>query len=435
MLSNLVRPSPPIAVAVPLSVRLNLVAGIRGQFLITTVVITLGLFGAVALSPPATAVTSPVSATGAATSTPGWETALGEAGTVGVDSPTDAWIVQYCNGIRTSCRSNAVNSTLMHWDGTSWSNATGLLSLDLDSVIAESPSDAWAAGDNEFAPGGTTAVVLHWDGAHWTNASITGNVVNTYLWSLSADSPTDAWAVGYRERGDGTSATYILHWSGSTWSVVPSPSPGSDSYQLLSVSAVSATDVWAVGYTTDATGAASALILHWNGTNWLQFASPTSTSDYVVLNAVSASPSGAWAVGTTGNPNFAPLFLHLSGGQWSVVNGPDPPGSIIRITGVSTINPSDAWMVGAYCPTGFCGGSTCTGSGCFTEKGLVEHWNGQVWTEVTVPDPSPSINELYGIAADGASDIWAVGLDEGVQQDKALTLHWNGQRWSNVWPG
>jgi hypothetical protein len=58
-----------------------------------------------------------------------------------------------------------------------------------------------------------------------------------------------------------------------------------------------------------------------------------------------------------------------------------------------------------------------------------------VWTEVTVPDPSPSINELYGIAADGASDIWAVGLDEGVHQDKALTLHWNGQRWSNVWPG
>ena len=325
------------------------------------------------LSRSASAATDPVSAIGTSADSPGWETALGWAGAVGVHSSTDAWIVQYCNGIRTSCRSNAVNSTLMHWDGTSWSNTTVLLSLDLDSVVA--------------------------------------------------DSPTDAWAVGYRERGDGTAAAYVLHWNCATWSQATSPSPGSNSYELRSVSAISSTDVWAVGYTWNAAGAYSAFVLHWNGTSWLQFASPTSMSDNAQLNAVSATAGGAWTVGTTGNfPTFAPLFLRLSGGRWSEVNGAEPGGSITRITGVSTVSSTDAWMVGAYCPTGFCtGGEACTGSGCFNEDALVEHWNGQVWTEVTAPDPSPTLNELYGIAADGPSDIWAVGLDQGEQQDRALT--------------
>lgn len=364
-------------------------------------------------------------------------TALGEARAVGVDSPTDAWIVQYCNGIRTSCRDNGVNSTLMHWDGAAWSATTGLLSLDLNSIVAASPSNAWAAGENAYGPGGPAAVILHWDGAHWTNAPITGNSVNSYLWSLSADAPTDAWAVGYRERGDGTTAAYVLHWNGATWSQVTSPSPGSNSYQLLSVSAVSSTDVWAVGETSDATGASGAFLLHWNGASWLQFASPTSLSENAQLEAVSATAGGAWAVGTTGTyPTQSPLFLRLSGGQWSEVNGVAPGGAIIRITGVSTVSPTDAWMVGSYCPTGFCTGNTCSGSGCFNENILVEHWNGQAWTEVTVPEPSPTINELYDITADGPSDIWAVGLDQGPQQhDKALTLHWNGSRWSDVWPG
>lgn len=183
-----------------------------------------------------------------------------------------------------------------------------------------------------------------------------------------------------------------MHWNGTTWSQVPSPSPGSDSYLLLSVSAVSSTDAWVVGYSTDATGANNAFILHWDGSNWVQFASPTSTSDDAVLNAVSATTGGAGAVGTTGNenPSFAPLVLHLSGGKWSRVNSPDPGGTITQLNAVSTISPSDAWMVGDYCTNANCGGNGCTGSDCGTENGLIEHWNGQVWAEVKAPDPSTS---------------------------------------------
>jgi hypothetical protein len=63
----------------------------------------------------------------------------------------------------------------------------------------------------------------------------------------------------------------------------------------------------------------------------------------------------------------------------------------------------------------------------------IEHWNGQVWAQVKAPFPT-SYNELYALATDGASDAWAVGLDQGVRANKVLALRWNGMRWSNFWP-
>jgi hypothetical protein len=335
-------------------------------------------------------------------------------------------MVQYCNGVNI-CRDDNITSSLMHWDGTSWSSTTSLSTFYLDSVLAESPSDAWAAGANEEVPGGGAAAILHWDGSHWTNTPITGAAVDSHLWALSADSPTDAWAVGYHDKADGTSESFIVHWNGTTWSQVPSPSPspGSDQYQLRAVSALSSTDAWAVGFSTDATNASNAFILHWNGSNWLQFASPTSTSEDAQLDGVSATTDGAWAVGTTGNgdPTFEPLVLRLSGGTWSEAGSPDPGGTTTMLNAVSTLSPTDAWIVGDYCP----------GSDCVTEQVLIEHWNGQVWAQVKAPFPT-SYNELYALATDGASDAWAVGLDQGVRANKVLALRWNGMRWSNFWP-
>jgi hypothetical protein len=47
--------------------------------------------------------------------------------------------------------------------------------------------------------------------------------------------------------------TLILHWNGTAWSKVPSPSPGPKGNFLTSVSAVSPTDAWAVGYSRNST--------------------------------------------------------------------------------------------------------------------------------------------------------------------------------------
>ena len=99
--------------------------------------------------------------------------------------------------------------------------------------------------------------------------------VNT-LTGIAAVAQCDVWAVGYTEHVniDGSNRALIEHWTGGPWAVTPAPPLTSDA-RLFGVSAVSASNVWAVGYTTDATtDLAQTLILHWDGSNWTRQMSP-----------------------------------------------------------------------------------------------------------------------------------------------------------------
>jgi hypothetical protein len=122
--------------------------------------------------------------------------------------------------------------------------------------------------------------------------------LDNLLTGVSAVSSSDVWAVGYDgDSNAGTFQTLILHWNGAAWSQVSSPNPSSTTNQLYGVSAVSSTDAWAVGGYTSQTGGAT-LILHWNGTTWSKVASPNPGAGFNVLYAVSAdSGADAWAVG------------------------------------------------------------------------------------------------------------------------------------------
>src|SRR5262245_51946158 len=67
------------------------------------------------------------------------------------------------------------------------------------------------------------------------------------LQSVSAASATDVWAVGFHDV-DEVSSTLIEHWNGRFWSLVESPRLGGQGgSQLDGVSALSASDAWAVG--------------------------------------------------------------------------------------------------------------------------------------------------------------------------------------------
>ena len=94
-----------------------------------------------------------------------------------------------------------------------------------------------------------------------------------------------------------------LHWNGHIWSQVPSQGPASG---LTGVTALSASDAWAVG-----TDMAGTLVLHWNGHTWSQVPSPSPGSAHGSLAGVSAdSPSDAWAVGCDCLPSFCVIQDH-----------------------------------------------------------------------------------------------------------------------------
>src|ERR1044071_6028346 len=90
------------------------------------------------------------------------------------------------------------------------------------------------------------------------------------LYGVTAISASDAWAVGdVYNQAVGDQQTVTQHWDGVRWQTVPSPSVPSAYNHLTGVSGTSSKDVWAVGYTIDdRTYAWQALILHRNGSRW-----------------------------------------------------------------------------------------------------------------------------------------------------------------------
>src|SRR5439155_2016741 len=115
----------------------------------------------------------------------------------------------------------------------------------------------------------------------------------------AAVSANDVWAVGYYTVFGSADHTLIEHWNGASWGIVPSPNPGSNNY-LYGVVALSANDIWAVGEYIDSSGVyRRTLVEHWNGTSWSVVPSPNGS-----LHGVAAVASNdLWAVGYRQNRN------------------------------------------------------------------------------------------------------------------------------------
>src|SRR6266568_5986635 len=92
------------------------------------------------------------------------------------------------------------------------------------------------------------------------------NVVPSGLSGVAAVSANDVWAVGTSGSQISGGQTLIEHWNGAHWQIVKSPSPASSSDSLSGVAAVSASDVWAAGYTFNSSSIQT-LVEHWNGTS------------------------------------------------------------------------------------------------------------------------------------------------------------------------
>ena len=104
---------------------------------------------------------------------------------------------------------------------------------------------------------------------------------------------------------------------GSGFVLVPSPSPGTNIQSLLSITALSSTDAWAVGFAgyVDSHGmfAESPLIEHWDGSSWS--ISGGHMGQGVLAGVAAVGPNDVWAVGHRGmDPlEIRPLIVHYDG--------------------------------------------------------------------------------------------------------------------------
>lgn len=163
-----------------------------------------------------------------------------------------------------------------HWSGGSWTTPSSAAVSRFEAVWALSPTEAYVVGPD--------STILRWSGTGWFrfNNGLSSGAVQG-IWGLASD---DLWAVG--QWG------HTYHRTTNVWSEVRSTFWGSGT-EFYAVGGTSKNDVWVVG-----TGG---VILHWNGSSWLQTPSGT-TEELLALWAV--SPEDVWASGTGGT------LLHYS---------------------------------------------------------------------------------------------------------------------------
>jgi hypothetical protein len=335
---------------------------------------------------------------------------------------------------------------------------------NLAGVTMLSECNVWAVG----AQSGTgspsqTVLVERWNGTAWKVVkSPSPGTASSKLTSVSALSASSVWAVGQFSdaRSDGSSGpgqTLTEHWNGSAWKVVPSPNPG-DANLLTGVKAVSANDVWAVGYFANgnSTSTVRAFIEHWDGTRWRLARIPNPGTGALLNGVAATSRKDAWAVGyfNDGVTNST-LILHWNGTAWKRAPSPNPDFADL-LEGVSATSAKNAWAVGV-------GGDNSTG------KTLILRWDGHKWTRASSPNPGGSaanLRFLFGVAATSASNAWATGVlahtpgsaahriwsrtdiaapggspvgslwapkaSASSFFSRSLLLHWNGTEWTHV---
>ena len=254
-----------------------------------------------------------------------------------------------------------------------------------------------------------------------TVASPNPGTSSNFLNGVSALSASNIWAVGSYGNGNG-GFPLVEHWNGSKWTVVSSPTiKGGSAYSLNGVVALAANNVWAVGAYNNASNVQQTLIEHWNGATWSVVASPNVASLFNDLTAMSAeSAKDIWAVGnSSGNNGYQTLIEHWNGSKWSIAAG-SRAGQLYSVTALA---PNNAWAVGSA-------------PGKNSTQALIEHWNGSKWSTVASPATGFFINYLNAITALAANNIWASGDDTNSPAPSAmytpLVEHWNGVKWSIV---
>lgn len=267
-------------------------------------------------------------------------------------SPDDLWAV----GTWRRDRKRPILPLIMHWNGKRWlltPFAAGARRAELSGVSALSATGAWAVGSG----GKNGGLILHWNGRSWRQVPVPPTARSQFLESVAAISASDAWAVGADNQGE-----LILHWNGERWQLAQGPASDRERGNLLNLTALSASEIWATGY---GSGQDVLRILRWNGNTWRVDPGLNILGTEFFYAAGVIAPDDIWVVGRS---STAIVLRHWNGSRWSapVHFRRSLPGILY---GISARSARDAWAIGSF------------GYG-LSGRPLILHWNGTRWSKV-----------------------------------------------------
>lgn len=241
----------------------------------------------------------------------------------------------------------------------------------------------------------------------WRIAALFPQMQN--MLSVSATSRTNAWAVGIFEGGTPCDpCLFETQWTGRKWVVQPAQFLGYDYAQDAAVAAISGERAWVFYASTDEElGISEVDATEWTGTSWS--APHTFPGQWSAGTATATGPNDVW--------DFGSEVVHYNGKSWSQVPVPlssftdsGSPQAGVWLTGTVTAQPSRVEIV---------------------------HWSNGAWKNAALPKISvPTGDQMLPglIAANTTADIWAtIGVGPASGHGAVTTLlHWNGKAWSHT---
>ena len=220
------------------------------------------------------------------------------------------------------------------------------------------------------------------------------------------------FASGIHNTMDLTSQVDGLSPSAQCWNFIHGPTSSTSIYSFLATSALSASDIWAVGAAVNMTPdhVNFTLAAHWDGSGWSVIQSPDGYEYDVLLAVTALSTNDVWAVG--GVEGEDALIEHWDGSVWSVAPGPVVSAVLYDIAQVP--HSHQLWAVGDH----------------DSNQSFIEHWDGASWS--VVPAPALGVySSLAKVSRDYGQYAWAVGTYKRTinSSPRTLTEHWNGSSW------
>ncbi|MGY0062420.1 hypothetical protein ACWY4P_38815 [Streptomyces sp. LZ34] len=278
--------------------------------------------------------------------------------------------------------------------------------IRFNDVDASSPRNAVLGGDYAEQAGGV--VTQRWNGRDWKAAvaPVPQGTMSAGFLSVDTRAPRDAWGAGWAQvpvtEDDSRNVGLLQHWDGTRWKAQRLPDVGagdSGGWNLESVAALAADDVWAVGSMYNAK-VAEPVLLHYDGARWRKAPAPDIDATRVGLSAVAAGPRGqVWAVGQLKKPDgsWEGLALRYDGRKWVDVPLPEGTGEL-RSVAVSQGSP--VVLVSATDDT----------------RGAVLRRSGGRWVSMHLPTGGAEPLEGIDIAASGRTvDVTGLYPPDGSQ--------------------
>jgi hypothetical protein len=171
---------------------------------------------------------------------------------------------------------------------------------------------------------------------------------------------------------------------------------------LYSVWGYNEHDVYVVG--ADSRDGLGPTAIHFDGTGWTRIDTGQSEGDLWWVQGI-----GSDAVFMTGSGGTIVRYNP----QTHTAERMTTPSTAPTIYGIWGASANDVWAVG---------GDT---TGTTSAAGVIWHYDGTAWADVTVPDDIGMRSTLFKVWGRSASDVWVVGAN-------SATVHWNGTAWSSI---